>query len=174
MDSLAKGVDPLSTMPFPENSMLINDELKDIFSETSKLLEEFIDEYELDNSSAINSRNLKDPFNIQEEDFSKIHFSDELITISKFTNIINKSVNRPNMRKLKATQITLWLVSNNYLSIQGNDDNGYYKISTAKGESIGITTANKINSIGKKYATNFYDKVAQKFIIDNINDISVI
>lgn len=61
-------------------------------------------------------------------------------------------------------------------------DNGYLvgnvysgrknKVTTLKGEQLGILTVDAVNSQGVPYKKNIYDDNAQKFIISNLNKIA--
>lgn len=72
------------------------------------------------------------------------------------------------MAKLRATQLTSWLVSNGYLvELEGKTGNTC-KSATEKGKRVGITSEKRVNSKGEQYIINLYDKNAQQFILTNV------
>ena len=72
------------------------------------------------------------------------------------------------MKKLKATQITAWLVAHDYLEEIEVNDGDACKTSTEQGQKIGITSFKKQNSRGNEYITNMYNRGAQEFILNTV------
>ena len=46
-----------------------------------------------------------------------------------------------------------------------------YKVATAKGNEIGIINEQHKNSYGNIYFVNMYNEAAQRFIVDNLDNI---
>ena len=74
-------------------------------------------------------------------------------------------------KRIKATQITTWLLSLDYLKEYVNQDQRAFKISTEKGIKEGISTIMKTSKHGKEYPVNIYNISAQQFIIKHLSDI---
>ena len=79
---------------------------------------------------------------------------------------------KENMKKLSAIAVTDWLVSKGYLSLSVKDNGHTTKIPTSLGENLGITSIIKEGKKGP-YLVNVYNVSAQRFIIDNIEEISL-
>ena len=163
MDKLSQGTDPITNMSFPNDTILNNSELSRCFSRVSKLIIEIV-------KNSKNSKNRKLQFYITEDEKENVLLSDEAIPISTFTYRINDQAKTPDMRKLKATQITNWLLEKGYLSQIKHSDGKVFKVITEKAKSIGISSISKVNSYGRKYELNLYNKNAQKYILDNLNE----
>lgn len=114
----------------------------------------------------------KSPFHIFPDEADKISLSDEPISISKLTWLINSVVDNPHAKKLKATEITYWLLQNGFLEMKESEDGDIYKIPTERGCALGITSIVKTNSKGIEYALNLYSQDAQKYIVSSINTIT--
>lgn len=169
MESLSHGIDPTSNIEFPDDTILNSNILKLYFSEAAELfalLEANIDK--VSHLKLGNAVSRKIPFHLETNEIENIRLSDEPITISRFVFLINETCHHQDMKKLKATQITAWLVAHGYLEeIEGNNRD-IYKSSTEQGRKIGITSFKKVNSRGDEYVTNTYDRSAQEFILTTV------
>ena len=166
---LAVGIDPTTDLRFSNDTILNNKVLQDIFSKTSDVLQDILDGTLVKKK---HRRPYKKLFHIVYNDslINMIVFP-EGVTISKFVYRINEEVDTDIMKKLKAMDITDWLVNEGYLEIKQGDDFGY-KVTTAKGREMGITTVIKKNVNGDDYSVNIYDVKAQVFLLKNINRIT--
>lgn len=169
MESLSHGIDPTSNIEFPNDTILNSNVLKLYFSEAAELfalLEANIDK--VGHLKLGNAVSRKIPFHLETNEIENIRLIDEPITISRFVFLINETCHHQDMKKLKATQITAWLVAHGYLEeIEGNNGN-ICKSSTEQGRKIGITSFKKVNSRGDEYVTNTYDRGAQEFILTTV------
>lgn len=169
MESLSHGIDPTSNIEFPDDTILNSNILKLYFSEAAELFA--LLEANIDKVSHLKLGNAvcrKIPFHLETNEIENIRLSDEPITISRFVFLINETCHHQDMKKLKATQITAWLVAHGYLEeIEGNNRD-IYKSSTEQGRKIGITSFKKVNSRGDEYVTNTYDRSAQEFILTTV------
>ena len=111
-------------------------------------------------------------FFLSKEQKEKIEISSEPISISMFAYNINEQVDSHRMKKIKAEQITSWLVCKGYLEEYENDDGKKFKVLTSKSASIGITTKERTSIYGNTYPVNLYDENAQNFIIEHLDDIT--
>ena len=164
-DMLAKGIDPTSKLNFSNQDTIMV--LPKVISYNKKVYE-LID---LVKNGKKNRGKISIPFMLTDNNKKKIQLSEEMISISDFCKMINeKVVVCKSMNKLKATQIVSGLVKLGFL-INDMYDNKEIKVPTKKGLEIGIQKVSKINSCGDEYFVNLYNKDAQKYIIDNIDDI---
>ena len=102
----------------------------------------------------------------------KYNFSEIPLTVSNIAEKINLLKENESEIRLKATDITNWLLSINVLEVVVTDT-GNYKLPSEIGIKLGISVE-KRNKNGKKYSIALYNKEAQKFIIDNINAIATV
>lgn len=75
------------------------------------------------------------------------------------------------MKKLRATDITNWLLSQGYLEQREMENGNKYKVATSRGNELGIVNEQHQNSYGNIYSVNLYDENAQKFVVDNLDNI---
>ena len=118
MESLSHGIDPTSNIEFPDDTILNSNILKLYFSEAAELfalLEANIDK--VSHLKLGNAVSRKIPFHLDPNEIKNIRLSDEPITISRFVFLINETCHHQDMKKLKATQITAWLVAHDYAEI---------------------------------------------------------
>ena len=113
------------------------------------------------------TNNLTDICNFIKE---TIELSDESISISMFTDKINALLLNLGDKKISAQKVGDYLAFQGYLEIETIDGKNV-KIATTKGEGIGIKTLQKIKQNGENYKQNFYNVIAQKFLVDNIEPI---
>ena len=166
LNQLQKGIDPHTNLQFPGDTVLNSFDNKKLFKTIYDLFDEL-----MTNKIKSDGR-CKHSFYITKEQASKVVLSDTPIAISNFTYLILDEVDTTRMRKLQPTQITSWLLANDYLSEAEQEDGKTLKILTEKSKTIEMTSEKRENSAGYKYNVNLYGIKAQKFILDNLNEIT--
>ena len=73
-------------------------------------------------------------------------------------------------KKISAQKAANYLVGKGYLEVE-IVDNKNSKVATKRGEILGITTTLIKRQTGESYKQNFYNRAAQEFLIDNIEEI---
>ena len=111
-------------------------------------------------------------FYISDDKKGLIEISKIPIPISVFTYKINAQINCDKMKKIKASQITSWLMEEGYLDEIEAEDGKRFKILTDKSASIGITSEKRTSKYGRVYDVNLYDENGQRFIINHLEDIT--
>lgn len=169
IDKLAQGIDPSSNMYFPEDTVLCSSSNKDTFKQVSLILDRVL---RVGGKIEKIDKRVKYPFHIGIEQIASIKLSKEPIPISTFVYAINEVISNSEMKKLRATQVTNWLMKNGYLTEIEQGDGKVFKILTEKSSSIGMSSTTKTNAYGRIYDTNMYDERAQKYILSHINEIA--
>lgn len=113
----------------------------------------------------------KRAFFLTEEEKNRIVLSEKPISISAFTYTINSVIDQNKKKKLQAVQITSWLMSEGYLDEFEDDDWRKFKVVTQKASEIGITAEQRQSPCGRVYQVNLYDRDAQTFILNHIDEI---
>ena len=110
-------------------------------------------------------------FYITEEEIGKIEVITGDCVISELTAQVNKAISDDGRKKLQAKKVNDWLVYKGYLidteGADGKNRRGLWELS---GE-IGITSTMGIGAFGE-YTIIKYSEKAQRFIIDNLMEIS--
>ncbi|HEX9060047.1 MAG TPA: RQC domain-containing protein, partial [Clostridia bacterium] len=99
-----------------------------------------------------------------------IELSDEPIPISMITDKINALLLQKNLKKIAAQKVTDYLVLQGYLEIETIEGKNS-RIVSMKGMETGITTILKEQENKESYKQNLYNKLAQSFLVKNIEDI---
>ena len=112
---------------------------------------------------------LSKPFEITQAELSKFEFSETPLMVSQITDRINALKADTSTTKLKATDITEWLMSIGILKIVSLDAKNY-KLPSEIGNEMGISVEKRKSNNGE-YSIALYNIEAQKFIIDNLHAI---
>lgn len=118
-------------------------------------------------------RRRKHEFYIPHANRASIEISAEPLTISAFTYKLNALIDEKRMKKLKASQITAWLMREGYLSEIESEDGRKFKVLTEKSASIGISAQEKTSPYGRVYTVNYYNDAAQGFIIQHLDQMII-
>ena len=110
-----------------------------------------------------------EPFEITQAELAKFEFSETPLMISQITERINALKTNTSAAKLKATDITEWLLSVGILKVVALDAKNY-KLPSDIGSEMGISVERRSSSNGE-YSIALYNIEAQKFIIDNLHAI---
>ena len=161
---MAKGINPLTGETVPNDDLINNVRISRCLFFVSEILDKY------NNTEKKLGRKKDELFNAKASDFANFNYSSEPIYVSVLTKKINETVHNEKMRKLPARAISNWLVSKGFLTLYAKNDGSPSKKATSLGENIGIKTIVKDGANGP-YMINVYDINAQKFIIDNIEDI---
>lgn len=105
----------------------------------------------------------KKDFYIYQEDL--IHYKpyEYDVSISEMVCELNKRFVSSDMKKLRLEQIIDFLIERDILSQEDNK-----KMPTSKGNLLGVSIKEKINSKSEKYNCIVYDKAAQQYILDHL------
>lgn len=164
IDDLAKGVNPFTKEEVNENDIVNNVKISRCLFYVSEILGEVIANGGVNKSS----KPKQIDFNIDSIDADSIEISDAPVTVSIIAQRIN-AVKPENMKKLKVTAITNWLVSINMLEVITINNKNIKKV-TASGKALGLTEEERLGQYGRYFAVT-YNKNAQQFVIDNLNSI---
>ena len=164
---MARGINPLTGEIISDDDFINNVKISRCLFFVSEILEKYYDVLEKGNRRKIK----KFKFYAKSEEMVNFNYSNEPIYVSIIADKINECFYREDMRKISATAITSWLVSRGFLISYTRDDGKTAKKPTSLGEQLGIFTITKEGKNGP-YLAVLYNMNAQKFIIDNIEDIS--
>lgn len=110
------------------------------------------------------------PFYLTSEQLQNFEYSDTPISISEITHKINELATDEKRRKLKATDITEWLLSVGLLKIETVNGRNC-KFPTYDGAKLGLSVERRDPKDGDGYFVTLYDRKAQKFVLDNLSKI---
>lgn len=168
MDALASGINPITGVPLDPGECAADERMKRCFLYTSKVLSEAYDRKIREEYRTVR-RNASDFFLTQEE-LAGFEYSDEPIGVTKIKDRLNVLRNEQNVKPLKVTSITAFLMGSGLLEMRENE-----KIPTDAGRAIGITVTERTDMYSgavRKYVV--YSREAQQFIIDNIDALCAI
>ncbi len=168
IDSLARGVDPVSGQLAEEDSVINNVRISRCLFYVSDVLEKVIDNGgKVGGSRKENNAHI--PFRITSEQLARVLITPEPVGISEFSRRV-AAVLDEGVRNIPVTHITAWLCENGYL-IEETVNNHKRKVATAKGEGAGMITVDSTSRYGVPYKKIVYTEEAQRFILSRITEI---
>lgn len=165
MDKLAQGIDPISGMDVPEDSVLNQVRLARCFFFVSNVLEKVIE-----NGGTVGSKAKLAPFYVTSEILAGVVLSSESIRITQLVARINEAVNNPAMKKLSTTTITNWLLEKGFLEKIVGIDGKSSRLPTQSGAYIGLSVKTVQGQYGE-YQAVMYSAQAQRFVLDHLPEI---
>lgn len=103
-----------------------------------------------------------------DKQISNVELSEDLIAVKTLAGLINSA----GEAKIESVKITKYLLDNGYLKLKELEGK-IYRVATPKGNEIGVFS-DRAERKGKLYYLTLYDKCAQQFVLDNINEIAKI
>ncbi len=163
---MANGINPLTGEVVSDDDLINNVKISRCLFYVSRILDKYYDGLGTESRKRVR----KSKFYASSEDLSNYNYSNEPIYVSIIADRINECFQKENMRKLSTTTISNWLVTKGYLVVYTREDGRVSKKPTSLGDEIGIKSIYK-DGLRGPYMINTYNINAQKFIIDNIDDI---
>ena len=164
IEKMANGINPLTNENIPDTELLNNIRISRCLFYVNNVLGEILSKEEQKQR-----KNKKIPFKLTKEDLNKFEYSNTPIPVSIITKELNKLNPNNETSKLKATDITNWLVNLGIL-IEKEINGKKYKLPTETGKSIGLYIEERIGYNGGYYIVQ-YPKQSQEFIIDNFENL---
>ena len=109
----------------------------------------------------------KREFYIYKEDLIKYKAKQEPVRISQMVEDLNNKFCLENMKKLRTTNITNFLLKQNYLCLSKDGR----KRPTSNGKLLGIQIGQFEDENGNKIPVNLYNIRAQQYILDKLYQI---
>lgn len=166
IDKLANGINPLDDTAVAENDIVNNVRISRCLFFVSDTLRRVLE----NGGVGVASRVKKNKFKITAEELEKFEFSDRPIPVSEITKRINDIADTENSTKLSHNTITSWLSEIGMLNEMINTEGKKRKRPTAEGAELGIFVK-EVTSQNGTFNVVFYNKSAQKFIVDNIPSV---
>lgn len=108
-------------------------------------------------------------YGFSEEEKAKIFISDDPVGVKLLTKRINEAAGK---EKLIPVQISRYLLEQGYLTMELDEKTGQNnRVASEKGKQLGIETFWELNKYYREYCKNYYNRNAQQFIIDHLNEI---
>lgn len=162
MDLLAMGINPVSGETASQGDVINDPELIRAFHCASSVLRDVIA-----NGGKVSSRGSKKlPFDISDEALAGFSFSDDPIGVTEIGNRINALVNPEEMKLLKITTITAFMVQAGMLQ-EIQEGSSRRKTPTKAGLDAGLSEAQFTGRYGA-YSKVLYNRDMQQFILDNM------
>ena len=169
LDKLANGINPLTDEMLPETDIVNQIRISRCLFFVSDVLRQVIEKGGLRKTP----KGAGIPFGLSAEQINRFQLFEQPIFISAITERINSLIENENMRKLSYRSITTFLEREGYL-VQFSDSQGKTKREpTDRGIGLGISTEERTGLRGD-YKVVLYDKNAQQFILDHMNQIAEI
>lgn len=180
MDDMRQGIDPVSKLPVPADSVIRQEKIINCFTFISALLDEMLNNFECEQGAASDvpqegSKPKKVPFYLQDSQISQIKMSRSPLAISTFTKRINDVVDKQSTKSIRAKDIQGWLTAKGFLveqSVQIIKEEKEY-IPSANASDIGVVDIINQRDKGQpNHHTIKLTQIGQQFILDNIKEIA--
>ena len=165
LEKLAQGIDPISDMDLPQDTVLNNIRLARCFFYVSGVLEQVIR-----NGGVVGARTRTLEFSLTAEQRRQVWINPEPIRITAFVDALHRAAGAPDMKKPNAGKITEWLEKNGLMFKQLNAEGKYNRLPTDCGRQLGIQTVERHSPTGT-YTAVLYDPNAQRFLLDHLDEI---
>ena len=162
IDKLAQGIDPITNLDVPEDSVLNNVRLTRCFFYLSGVLDKVIA-----NGGVIGEKPKLQPFVVDANQLAKVQVSQEPVRVTQLVEMISAAVDNPQMKKLSTTVITNWLLDKGFLKKETGIDGKSRRIPTQNGMMIGLSTQIRQGQY-MEYQAVVYNAEAQRFVLDNL------
>ena len=167
LDKLANGINPITNELASENDTINNIHISRCLFYVSDVLRNLIE----NNNNQQKKKNSKIPFSVTPQQLADYVFDDNPITVTEITKKLNSLIDTEEMKGIKTTSITNWLIKINMLEYFADENGKNHKIPTENGIQLGITTQERLGMYGS-YKVVLYDSNVQQFILDNIDTIA--
>ena len=167
LDKLANGINPITTELASENDTINNIHISRCLFYVSDVLRNLIE----NNNNPQKKKNSKIPLSVTPQQLADYVFDDNPITVTEITKKLNSLIDTEEMKGIKTTSITNWLIKINMLEYFADENSKNHKIPTENGIQLGITTQERLGMYGS-YKVVLYDSNVQQFILDNIDTIA--
>ncbi len=169
LDKLANGINPLTDEALPETDIVNQVRISRCLFFVSDVLRQVIEKGGLKKTP----KAVKVPFELSAEQLARFQLFEQPIFISAITERINSLIENEDMRRLSHRSITTFLEREGFL-VQYRDSQGKTKREpTDRGIGLGISTEER-TSLRGDYKVVLYDKKAQRFILDHMDQIAEI
>lgn len=165
MDKLAQGIDPISDVELPQDTVLNNVRMARCFFYVSGVLEQVIR-----NGGVVGARVGTVDFSLTAAQRSQVQLFQEPVRITEFADALHRAAGNPDMKKPNAGKITEWLEKNGLMYKQLNAEGKYNRLPTDSGRKLGMQTIERQSPSGA-YTAVLYDRNAQRFLLDHLDEI---
>ena len=171
IESLAKGIDPLSGQPVKDDDIINNVRISRCLFYVSDILKKNIE----NGGTAVKHTNVsgqKEYFSLTAEQIDALTPNEQRLSAARITSYINTFIDTDRMQKLTATSLVAWLMEAGFLCEMTDEHGKKRKVPTENGLMTGMEESvfRTETGINQKYVT--YDENAQQFIFDNISSIA--
>jgi hypothetical protein len=160
---LSQGIDPITGRVFEEDTIINGKFIKEYNMQVAKLIQNI-----MNNNDKNNVFYLDVDYVLSDDQISSFSFTKEELSISALCRQINEAKS-PNIRPIKASAIAEGLYRNGFISQV--DTEIASRTVTEKGKAIGIRSGEREDSSGSRYKVLLYNQNAQRYIVNNINEL---
>ena len=180
MDDMRQGIDPVSKLPVPDDSVIRQEKIINCFTFISALLDEMLNSVECEQDSASDvlqegSKMKKASFHLTNSQIRQIKTSSSPLAVSTFIRRINAVVDKQSTESIHAKDIHGWLTAKGFLverSVQIIKEEKEY-IPAANASAIGVVDIIKQRDNGQPdHHSIKLTQIGQQFVLDNIGEIA--
>ena len=167
LEKLANGINPLTDEPIPESECVNQVRISRCLFYSANIIGKVIDN---NGMVGYQKKTRKEPFSISKEQLSKYVYDETPILVGAIAEKINMLTDLINHSKLRSASINTFLLNKGLLEERMSSNDRKYKVPTNQGYHLGISREERTGEKGT-FFVNLFNKSAQKFIIDHIDEI---
>ena len=173
MEKLSQGIDPITDIELPADTVLNNVRLCRCFFYVAgvlgKLIDKRGDEALAQTQDALPQSDAaiwRASFSVTKEQAASVPIEKEPIEISALCKKLNALIDNRYMKKLVATKVTNWLLREGYLQEKPTSSGRNVRLPSEQGRALGI-------SFERYYTYKMkYNENAQRFVLDHMEEIT--
>jgi hypothetical protein len=119
------------------------------------------------NGGVIGGKPKLQDFSITMEQLRSVRVSQEPVRVTQLIEMISAAAGDPQMKKLRTTVITDWLLDNGFMEKQTGIDGKSIRVPTQNGLMLGLSVQMRQGQYGE-YQAVYYNASAQQFVLDNL------
>lgn len=168
VDALAQGENPYDGSCIDDDSLLCDVRSVRFLFQISKVLDEVMMQ---DKQIIPPVKKKRKNFSLTKAQKQQIEITDRPITISEIISRMNAIIDQKTMKRLTFNDVLDGLIMQGYLKEIELEDGKHIKVATEKAKAIGIHKAQHINSDGETYCVNEYDRSAQRYVVEHLEEL---
>ena len=169
LDKLANGINPLTNETLPDTDIVNQVRISRCLFYVSDVLRQVIEKGGLKKPP----KTARIPFALSAEQVSRFQIFEQPIYVTAIVERINSLIEDENMKRLSHRSITTFLEREGYLFQYSDAEGKMKRAPTDRGKELGISTEERYSLRGN-YQVVLYNRNAQQFILDHLNQIAEI
>lgn len=166
IDLMSEGINPLNGEKAPAGDTIANEKIQRCFKYVAEVLERA-------GKAPEKKVVYKEKFSISPEQLSAVQLSEMPIGVNEIARRINETLDKEKVKCISGAKIASWITVQGYLKVVEGSDGKGRKTLNERSASLGLSSVEGVNTAtGITYEKILYDINAQRYILDNVENIA--